>query len=818
MKLLLRLRAARCAVFLLPLGWACLAILAAPTSSPAQQIAAAGPIVRSIDIQYAGPANVNRDRILGNMRTAVGQPFSQANVEEDIRNLYGTGDITNVRMFSEPAGDGVKVIVIVQTRSSIKEIVVTGATKFSPKSILRKLTSKAGGSLNEEVIEQDRQKIIDLYSDHGYQSTEVKSSISMDEQAGNGVVTFAINEGARGVLHSVRFEGNEHIKSSKLRSTMKGTRGKTILSFITKDGRLDQGKLKEDLDAIRDLYQEKGYIDIEVVDTRMETRKNGDVDLTVILREGIPYHVGTLNFEGTQIFTDAEIRRFLKMKEGSVYSPKSLKDDVKTISDYYGSRGYVDVRVAPDGTPNGPGTVNLKYKIEEGGQSYVERVNIEGNTLTKDKVIRREIPIAPGDVANTVLIDAAKKRLDNLGYFEKVDASPTDTSIPGRKDVDIVVQEKRTGSLSFGAGFSSIESLLGQIELTQTNFDILNWPSFTGGGQKFRLLLQYGLVSKDFSASFTEPYFLDYRLSLGGEIFYRDSNFISNDYDQQNVGFAITARKALGRYVSTSLEYRFEDIKISNVNNDSSILAQESGSRTRSAVKAGLSYDTRDSVFLTRRGSRVDFSPYIAGGVLGGNTEIFGLDLSGSHYQLFPFDTILTLNGEIATVDTYGDGDRVPVYDRLYAGGAANLRGFGFRKVGPKDYKGNPIGGRTLVRGTAEYTFPIVERARGAAFYDIGYVNQDAFAFTPETYYSRSDFRSDPNRIDTDPRTPIPNKTNDDSKNTPFGGGLNMDIGVGLRLDLPIGPLRLDYGYPLLGDGFNKRTYGKFNFNVGYQF
>ena len=411
-----------------------------------------------------------------------------------------------------------------------------------------------------------------------------------------------------------------------------------------------------------------------------------------------------------------------------------------------------------------------------------------------------------------------KKRLDNLGYFEKVEANPSDTNIPGRKDVDISVAEKRTGSLSFGAGFSSIESLLGQIELTQSNFDLFNFPTFTGGGEKFRLLLQYGLVSKNFTASFTEPYFLDYRLSLGGEVYYRDSNFISNDYNQQNIGFALTARKGLTRFISSSLEYRFEDIKISDVNNNSTILQQEDGARTRSAIRGGVSYDTRDSVFLTRHGSRVDFSPYVAGGFLGGNTEIFGVDLSGSHYESFPFDTILVLNGQIASVDTFGDGDRVPVYDRLYAGGASNLRGFGFRKVGPKDYKGNPIGGRTLVRGTAEYTFPIIERARGAVFYDIGYVNQDAFTFGPEEYHAKSDFRTDPNRIDSDPRTPLPNPTRNDSKNFAFGGGLNMDIGVGLRLDLPIGPLRLDYGFPLLSDDYNKRTFGKFNFNVGYQF
>ena len=166
------------------------------------------------------------------------------------------------------------------------------------------------------------------------------------------------------------------------------------------------------------------------------------------------------------------------MKEGAIYSPKGLKDDVKTIQDYYGSRGYVDTRVAPEGLPAGQQPRQpASYKIEEGGQSFVERVNISGNNQTKDKVIRREIPLAPGDIYNTVLVEAAKKRLENLGYFEKVDTNPTDTTVADRKDLDVLVQEKRTGSLSFGAGFSSIDSLVGQIELTQANFDITNWPT-----------------------------------------------------------------------------------------------------------------------------------------------------------------------------------------------------------------------------------------------------------------------------------------------------------------------------------------------------
>ena len=251
----------------------------------------------------------------------------------------------------------------------------------------------------------------------------------------------------------------------------------------------------------------------------------------------------------------------------------------------------------------------------------------------------------------------------------------------------------------------------------------------------------------------------------------------------------------------------------------SSILREEIGTRTRSAIRAGLSYDSRDSVFLTRRGTRVDFAPYITGGFLGGNTQVYGFDLTASHYQHLPLDGILLVNGEVASVDTWGDGDRVPVFDRLYLGGPNNLRGFGFRKVGPLDYKANPVGGRSLVRYTVEVTYPVINRVRVAAFTDGGYVNQDSFDFSPDTLYSRSDFRTDPNRISTDPKVPLPNKgARSDLDNKEFGGGFDADVGVGVRLDLPIGPVRLDYGYPISSNELNIRHSGKFNFNVGYQF
>ena len=543
------------------------------------------------------------------------------------------------------------------------------------------------------------------------------------------------------------------------------------------------------------------------------------MNLVVVVHEGPQYRIGSLTFSGTQIFTASEIRRFLKMKEGAIYSPKGLKDDQKTIKDYYGSRGYIDTEVNPEGLPTADNKVNLKYKVEEGGQSFVERVNIEGNNQTKDKVIRREIPLAPGDVYNNVLVEQAKKRLENLGYFEKVDTSAAETSVPDRRDLDVLVQEKRTGSLSFGAGFSSIDSLVGQVELTQANFDITNFRNgFTGGGQRFRLLIEYGITRKDFVLQLTEPYFLDTHTSVGGELFYHDTNYLSNDYNQQNLGFSLNIRRALTRYTSISLEYRIESVNISDVNTGSTILDEETGTRSRSGLRADYSFDTRDSVFLTRSGTRIDFSPQVAGSVLGGNTKDFGFDLTASHYFHLPLDGIVLINGEVSTVASYDGGDRVPVYDRLYLGGASNLRGFAFRKVGPLDYKGNPVGGRSLVRYTAEYTYPVINRVRGAFFTDGGYVNQKDFDFSPEDYHQRSDFPYDPNRRDDDPKTPRFNRSGNDLRNIVFGGGFSADVGLGVRLDLPIGPVRLDYGYPLDSNDFNTRHSGKFNFNVGYQF
>jgi len=777
-------------LFVIWVAFVCVLPGAISVRAQGPEVPQSAPIIRSIEVQYTGPVMVSKERILAQMRTKVGQPYSDQVVEQDVEALYRTGAILNVRIFAEPEGDGVKVTVAVQTRSIVREIVIDGAERIKAKKLRKEIKLRLNQPINEAQLEEARQKIIEIYQAHGFTDISAQFRVDpIDEAHGTARVVFTVNEGAKGAVSQIRFEGNTHFSDWRLRKEMK-TKRKTIVSFIDKSGRLDEAQLQQDMDKIREFYQDHGYIDVEIKDVRKERGPKGPLVITVVVAEGPLYHVNKLTISGEKVTTEDKIRALLKMKEGSVYSPKTLHDDAKMVADAYGSGGYVDLVISPEGTPAGPAQIDVHYKIEEGERSFVERISIVGNTRTKDKVIRREVLIAPGDVFNTVRVDTTKKRLENLGYFSKVETYPEETDIAGRKDLMILVQEKRTGSFSFGGGFSTIDQLVGFAELTQGNFDLLNWPTFTGGGQKFRLRVQYGTQRKDLLLNLTEPYFLDRRLSLGGSLFFTEADYLSSLYSQRNYGFSIEARKPINVFMYASLGYTLQGIDIYNVSSSASVdIQSQKGSQTESRISTSLVFDRRDNPLLTRTGQRVSLSPYVAGGFLGGDTQIYGWDLEASQYFHFPLDLILLFNAEIATVSVWDQPrtrtvateeiSNVPIYDRLFLGGSNNLRGFDYRDVGPHDRFAEPLGGNSLWRETVELTFPIVAKTRGAIFYDTGFVNGKSWAFGFHDIAS--------------------------------------DIGIGVRLDLPIGPLRLDYGIPLQRDSSTTHG-GKFNFSVGYQF
>ena len=769
MKHLISLRRLAAFSFLLGLS------VAFPQGARAQSIE--GAAITGIDVSYVGPQTVSKERVLANMRTKVGARYSETTVEEDIRGLYATAKVQNVRIFGTPSGAGVRVQVILATKALVTEIEIDGAQKLNAGSVRRQVKFKLPGPSDAEKLEEGREAINDYYQRKGFTDVKVDLQLVNNEERGTARAVYTVNEGEKGAVRAIRFEGNKTYSDRKLRKQMK-TKAKTPIAFFDKSGRLDQAQLQQDLDSIREFYQNHGYIDIAIPEVRQERSSSG-LRLVVVIKEGAQYHVRQLTFSGQEVTNEQKLRAVLKMKEGAVYSPEALAADSKSMNDGYGAGGFVDVDVHPEGTAAGPGLVDLHYTIAEGERSFVERVNVVGNTRTKDKVIRREVLVLPGDVYNTVRVDVSKQRLQNLGYFEKVETFPEQTGIPSRRNLLVQVEEKRTGSLQFGAGYSTIDSIIGFVEFSQGNFDLFNWPAFTGAGQKFRARAQFGAQRQDYEVSLTEPYFLGYRLSLGGEVFYHGASFLSSIYDERDYGFSISTRLPLTAFSYTSLTYRLEEVEIFNVDpNASSFIQIEAGTRLKSELTPSYVYDTRDNLFLTRRGHRVILTPHVAGGFLGGEVQTYGFDLQASQYFPLPLDNILLLNGQVAVIDSWGGSNDVPIFDRLFLGGSNDLRGFNYRDVSPKDPNGEPLGGRTLARFTIEDTFPIIPKVRFAVFYDTGFVHADAYDF------------------DT--------------------AALAGDFGVGLRLDLPVGPLRLDYGIPIQGN--QGSSSGKFNFSVGYQF
>src|SRR6184192_1256683 len=678
--------------------------LMARAQSPPDVARQAPPIVRSIDVQYTGPATISRERILAQMRTKVGLPYSDTVAETDIRALYNTGQVQNVRIFGQPESDGVKVIVAVQTRTMLNEIQIDGATRISPKKLRKNLGVKLNTPLREEDLEKGREKIMETYQAHGFNDVDVQFHVEpIDATRGTSRVVYTVNEGIKGAISRILFEGNTHFSNQTLRKQMK-TKGKTIISVFDKSGRLDETQLQDDVQKVREFYQNHGYIDVVVGDVRKQRTSSGALQIVIAIDEGPQYHVGKLTFVGYKATTLEKLRAVVKIKEGAVYSAKAIKDDAKSIADNYGSGGFVDLTVVPESSPPHNGLIDLTYRIDEGQRSYVDRINISGNSRTKDKVIRREVSIAPGDIFNTVRVETTKKRLENLGYFSKVDAFPVDTGVAGRKNLDLLVEEKRTGSLNFGAGFSTVDSLVGFVELTQGNFDITNWPSLTGGGQKFRIRLQAGTQRKDVEIAFTEPWFMDRPISVGFTSFYHEANYLSSIYDQRNYGFSLDVRKGIRPFLYGSLGYRLESIDTFNVVvTASDQLLAETGPSTKSVFTANLTWDRRDNPFLTRSGERITYTWWVAGP--GGTEQIYGFDVEASKYWRLPWDTILLINAEVAGVDRWGDQTKlVKIYDRLFLGGSNNLRGFDFRDVGPKDPNGEPLGGQSMARATIEWT------------------------------------------------------------------------------------------------------------------
>lgn len=748
-------------------------------------------IVKQVEIRYRGAKTVNEARIRSNMATAVGKPYSRTVLDGDVRSLYKSGLVDDLQIFAEDAPGGVKVVAEVVTRPLISGIGFDGNTTFSDKKLAGESKLSVGQILSDSQIIKARRNIEDYYQGFGYPDVTVTHRLQATEREGYASLIFLVQEGVKNEVRKISFDGNTALKDADLRKEM-STKQKGFFSFFTKSGRIDSVALDEDLKKVEDFYRSKGYWRVKVGSPRREPVKDGRVDLIIPVREGPKYTVNSVSFPSIKVFTPAELNPALSLVSGMPFSSRKVRDDMRMIRSYYGSRGYADVAVIPDIREANASRVNIFYRITPNARYKVGRVNIDGNIKSQDKVIRRELPMKPGENFNSVDLETAKRRLQNLNYFSDTQVTESNSSRSGYRDVNILVQEKRTGTINFGLGFSSVDNIVGFVTLEQENFNIMNPWNFTGAGQRFSMTLRAGSERKDFRVSLTEPWFLGKKLSLGAELFYRDLLYLSDEYDQTNIGASVFLRKPLGRKSYLKGEYTIEDIEVTAETSGSFFDDNFAGDFLRSAVSLQYVYDSRDSNVNPRKGGKIEAGLTLAGGVLGGDVNTLSFNLAASKHWNLSWDTILTVRGAVNVVDGYdgngGVGD-VPIFERQFLGGQRDLRGFEYRDIGPRDTAAlsgasatdEVYGGATSAFTSIEYTFPLVETVRGAVFYDIGFVNTDSWELGPDDLYS--------------------------------------DFGFGVRMNLPgIGPLAVDYAIPVQSPDSQSDKDGQFNFYLNYQF
>jgi outer membrane protein assembly factor BamA len=500
-----------------------------------------------------------------------------------------------------------------------------------------------------------------------------------------------------------------------------------------------------------------------------------------------------------QDFSRGEIKELFQVREdqvslqpGEYYSVKAVEKAIEKIKEQYGQFGYLNTSVEvirrPDYTT---GRVNLSFKVYEGTKTYLAAINIIGNTKTRNRVITREILLEPGDVFDTRRMRNSEMLLRNTRFFDPATANggvslqpeSTTANLPDHKDLRIEVKEGSTGSVSFGAGFSSVEKLYGYAEFSESNFDIFNWRNrFRGGGQKFRVRVQIGQLSSSVTQSFEEPWVGGRELAMGYEAYLSSNSYASSDYETERLGVNVYARRRVYELVYARLNYTLEDVRLRNVAYSvPDFIRMEDGSKLISKVGLNFYRDNRNDIFFPTYGNYFSFTQNVAGGVLGGDVNYYQLEARATQWiPLFDAaDQTLMLLGRVGSMVHYGNG-YIPFYEKFNLGGAYDMRGFKYHYMGPFDPTGSePMGGKSYAFISAEYTIKLFEQLRFAVFYDWGFLNSAAFDFNAKGY--------------------------------------NDDAGFGFRILVMGAVMRIDIGWPLTSSKQNDDGV-RFNFSFGTQF
>jgi outer membrane protein insertion porin family len=743
----------------------CLLLFVFPLSMWAQESE------RIAKIEITGNESIDRGFIVNAIKSKENDAYDVNRIREDMKNIYKTGFFSDVQIDVKDSDKGKVVTFVVIERPPIKSIYVSGNKQLKTTEIREKLKIRANSVLNIEKIKESMDEIRKLYATKGYYATKVGYEISYEEGY-YATVRFLVDEPAKAYVRKIAFTGIKAFKASKLKSNMR-VREKDIISWVTGSGILDEETLEEDRRRLEAFYHDNGYVRVSIGVPDIVVSKDGkSLSVTIPIQEGELFKIGAINFSGDLLYDNQTLLKDVKSKAGQTFRATLYQDDILVLTDLCQDKGYAFCEVSPVTLINDDAhLVDLTFNFVKGQEVFVNRINVFGNTRTRDKVVRRELRLAEGDRWSATKLKRSKTRLVNTTYFKDVDMKIVKTEEPDKINLDVKVEEKPTGTLNMGVGYSTAEKVILSGSISQENF--------LGTGRKAFLQAALGGITQSFKFTYVEPYLMDWNLSAALSLF----NFkrYMDHYEYKQTGGSISLLRPLTDFIKAGVRYRYETTDVGSIDwYASPTIRMAAGTLSTSSVTWSLQNQTIDNVMNPTKGERWELSYELAGGPFAGDNYFNkGIATYSKYIPAGFWDSVFFLRGTAGIIRPYG-GKEVPIYEKFYVGGIQTVRGFKFGYAGPRDINGDPLGGENQLFFNAEWIFPVYIPAglKGVLFLDVGHAFDDSSGWL----------------------------LNDTKKSAGFG----------VRWFSPMGPIRLELGFNLAPQ--KDESGSVFDFAMGAQF
>lgn len=723
------------------------------------------------DIVISGNSRVSISSIKSVLKIVPGQEVTAEEIDQAVQDIFGLGRFDEV---SADLSEDILTFTVTE-RPLLREIKLEGADEVSEEDLRELIAIRVPTLYNPRKVKATIDAFKHKYIEEGYHAAQIEPILTTDDK-NEGNLTFKISEGNKTLVGKIIFDGNQVFKDKELKKVIE-TREKWWLSWLTGRGTYREDMAQNDVFLIMEHYHDQGYMDVEVRQPQMTLSEDGEsLELLIEIDEGVQYRVGKIRVAGDLLKSEDELLGLVTMTPQEVFNRSQLRESVLALNDLYADQGYAYVNVAPLTKKNrDERIIDLTFDVEQGQQVHIDRINISGNTKTRDKVIRRQLYLAEGDQFSSSKIRQSRRAIRNLGYFETVNIVESAGADLSLTDLNIEVVERPTGTFTLGAGYSSVDKFVAQGSVSQDNF--------LGYGLKLDLAASLGGASTTYRVGVTDPYFLDTKWTLGFDVYKREQEW--TDFSEKTTGAAVRGGYPITRDIKGLLTYRYEEKTIFDVTSDSLVILDQEGDSKLSSLTLALNRNSTDYYQDPSTGGISKFTLEYAG--LGG-TENFG-KVVGSHRHFWPLflDTVVSLHGQIGYVFETTN-DPIPLDEKFFLGGLRSIRGFDTREVGPKEPELDDngeivdyafIGGEKSAFFNLEYLIPISKSMglKGVLFYDVGN------AWLEEQNYF------------------------DD---------MRQSVGAGIRWFSPLGPLRFEWGYNLEPQDDEKRTV--FEFSIGTAF